>query len=259
MEPKPSLLSRMAYLFARDVGMYLGSLFLPAAMGIGSMLLMFTWLTSVGAQDGPYDPTTIWGLLSATEKIAAICGMLLSVWLPIFLASRGVVRIAASRVLDREIEYPDVVRDMALFMPGALSYTFIIGIPCAIGVSFLGIPSILVMALFTLVIPAGIVEERTTFGALKRGTQLSGNVYGRSFLLVLSGAVSVALLIFLREVSFPNFSLPENFAMLLKLLVIYLPALILLVLSNICFTLLYFDATSAPMAQPPPGAAAGMR
>jgi len=257
MEQKGSLLSRMAALFATDAGTYLASLFLPGVLGIGLYLAMLFWLTSPGSQGTPGDPLSIWRSLSVFEKLGAFTGMLLTVWLPVFLAARGICKIAASRLLGQEIDFAAVLRDGVRFLPTAFVYSFIIGFPSAMAFAFLVIPSILVLALFTLVIPAGIVEGTTLFAALRRGTQLAGREYGRSFLLVLASAASVALLLFFRQKIFPYDGSTDASATLLRVIMIYVPTLLLMLLSNICFTLLYFDATSAAPAQPPVIAAAG--
>src|SRR5215469_16514604 len=185
MEKRRSLLSRMAALFAADAGTYLASLFLPGVLGIGLFCVMFMWLTSFVSPDVPYDPATLWRSLSGPEKLGMVSGMLLEIWLPTLLGARGICRIATSRLFGQEIDFSAVLGDEVRFLPSAFAYSFIIGFPSAVAFSFLVIPGFMVLPFFTLVIPAGIVEDPALWAALRRGKQLAGKVYGRSFLLVL--------------------------------------------------------------------------
>lgn len=257
MEQKRSLLSRMAALFAADAGTYLASLFLPGILGIGLYLAMLFWLTSSGTQEGAWNPVTMWRSLSALEKLGSIAGMLLTVWLPVFVAARGVCRIAASRILGEETDFAAVLGDGVRFVPSAIAYSFIVGIPSAIAFSFLVIPSFLIVALFTLVVPVGIVEDAPLFGALRRGTRLAGRVYGRSFLVVLASGISIAVLLVFQEMTLPSDGSMDPSLTLVKILMVYVPTLLLMLLSNICFTLLYFDARSAEAAHAASTAATG--
>lgn len=255
MEPKRHLLSRMAKLLAADVALYAGSLALTAAIGVAALVTVAGWIASLGSQAGSSDLSTIWRSLSGLQQIEGMAGILLATLAPIFLGARAIARISAARLLGHPVRYAGVVADMALFVPTALAYSFMIGLPTCIAATFLWLPSVLVLALFSLVIPAGLVEAGSMFTALRRGVRLVDKVYWRCCILVLATAVLLVLIVVLRQMAFANLH-HEPHPILLAVIVIYLPGLPLILVSNICFTLLYFEARSAEAEPAQPNIAA---
>jgi hypothetical protein len=152
-----------------------------------------------------------------------------------------------------------IVVDMLRFLPSALVYALVIGLPVMMGSSCFFIPGLLVASLFTLVVPVSVNEPVGIFPALSRNFSLVRNVFGGLFLITFLCAVVIGGVIALRVASIDRWLPAIGVASMgLRLAIPYVPALLLMVLANVGFTLIYFAARRAEQpiaystAPPPP-------
>jgi len=231
----------MAQLFSRRARLYCISAGVPGLVGLAA--LMAVSLVMVHGAPGQYDPVALWSAMSFSQKMISIFGLIFALWTPVLLAARGVCRITADQLSDRTTDLSHLFAEMAGFLPSALVYSLVLGIPVMIGASVLFIPGMVVASLFVLVVPVSIYESVGVLAALRRGLALGGHVLGKSILIVFCCGILIGLVLFLRVALFDRF-LPGTYQvfLLVRFIVLYAPALLLLVLANICFTLLYHEA-----------------
>jgi hypothetical protein len=253
IQARPSLLPQMARLFAAQAKTYCLSALVPGILGIASLTLVSILMVR-GAGEGQLDSRVIWDSMSAGRRFMAIFGLLLALWTPILLAARGACRIATEQLSGRPVSLPRIWIDMAKFIPAALVYAVAMGLPIMIGFGIYFVPGMVIASFFVLVIPAAIHEPLSIFAALHRGFSLAGLVFVKNLLITLVCGVLLGLLLFLR-ITFIDRYLPDSFKAMfaIKFAILYLPALLLLLLANIGFTLLYEEArareaTTAPDA-----------
>lgn len=243
----------MARLFAAQARLYYFSAAIPGLLGVAALTAVSLYMVR-GVTDPHVDSRELWSAMSVRQQLIAIVGLIFGLWTPILLAARVVCRIAAEQLSGRAIDLGQVLRDAARFVPAALVYSPVIGIPTMIGGTIFFVPGMVVASLFALVVPVTVIENPGLVPALKRGFVLGGHVFVKDLALVLAGGGAVGLLLYLRITLIDRF-LPDTFKVLfpLKFALVYAPALLLLVLSNIGFTLLYHEARSKE-AQAAPGA-----
>jgi hypothetical protein len=248
----------MASLFAAQARAYCLSALIAGALGIAAMTVV-SMLMVRGAAEVGWDPVAIWKSMTYSHQLLAVFGMLFALWTPILLAARGVCRITTSQLAGQPISLRDVLVDMARFIPAALIYALIIGVPALIGSSILFIPGIVIASLFVLVIPTSTNESLGIFATLRRGLSLGGRVFGKELLLTLASGAAVGLLLVLRIVFVDRF-IPGTYSSLfaIRFALTYIPALLVLILANISFTLLYQEA-HALEASPAPGSPSGLQ
>src|SRR5262245_29792482 len=191
-QPRPSLLPQIARLFAANARLYCLSALVAGLVGIASLTLV-SMLMVRGAGEGNLDPRAIWQSMAGSHQISAFLGMLLAVWTPILLAARGVCRITADQLSGRSLSLSAVLADMARFIPAALAYSLIIGLPTVIGATILFIPGMVVASLFVLVIPAGAGEALGFLAALRRGLSLGNRVFVKNLLITIASWALVGL------------------------------------------------------------------
>src|SRR5262249_924396 len=150
VQPSPSLLPQIARLFVANARLYCMSALIVGLLGIASLTLV-SILVVRGAGEGPLDPRAIWQSMTGSHQISAFLGMLLAVWMPILLAARGVCRITVDQLSGRPLSLVAVLIDMAKFIPAALVYSFVIGLPIVIGSTILFVPGMAIASLFVLV------------------------------------------------------------------------------------------------------------
>ena len=242
MSTSPGLLSRMVSLFTARAGLYCASALV--AGGLGIVLLTALILSDIhGAEPGKTDPMTLWRSMSATRQFIAIFGLVFALWTPILLAARSTCRITMSQISGQVLSFWDVLADMLAFFPAALLYSLVIGVPVLLAACLLYVPGIIVAALFVLVVPAGVNQPGPMFATLRRGFSLGGKVYGRSLLITIGSVALVAIGLVLRIVGLDRFLTgPPAFQFGARFAVSYVPALLVLILTNICYTLFYLDA-----------------
>lgn len=243
----------MARLFAAQAPLYCVAAGIPGLLGIISLTALSLFMVR-GAGGGDVDPRTLWASMSFSHQLIAVFGLILGLWTPILLAARAVCRTTAAQLAQSAIAPADLLSDMARFIPAALLYSLVIGIPSMIGASILFVPGMVVASLFVLVVPVTVNEPAGMIAALRRGLTLGGQVLAKDLLIVLASSVLLGLILVLRIMFIDRF-LPGSYRWLfpVRFAIVYIPALLLLVLSNICFTLLYHEAEASHGQLIPPG------
>jgi hypothetical protein len=240
--PDPPLLREVARLFAQRVGEYCFSATIAGALGVTVIVAMSLYMLS-GSPPGQWDPVSLWKSMGEGKKFAAIFGLILALWTPVLLGARAACRITTAQLANQELALPAIVVDMLRFLPSALVYALVIGVPVMMGSSCFFIPGLLVASLFTLVVPVSVNEPVGIFPALRRNFSLVRNVFGGLFLITFLCAVVIGGVIALRVASIDRWLPAIGVASMgLRLAIPYVPALLLMVLANVGFTLIYFAA-----------------
>ena len=189
--------------------------------------------------------------LSNSQLALFLFTLLLWATVPYALAGRGLCRVAALQIENREAAFGKIAVDMALFLPSALVLCLIVGAASMLGMGVFFIPALFIGALFTLVIPVGAIEKLGPFGSLKRGLGLAGGIYGRLLGLYFCFGLTIVGAFILQSVILSN--LPHMLAarMTVVALVTCIP-IVPLAIFNICLTLAYCEARLAgsPSAAP---------
>lgn len=235
-------LSRMVGLFTKRVGMYCASALIAGGLGIilQTSLVMFD---IQGAAPGQTDPMTLWRSMSATRQWITIFGLVFAFWTPTLLAARSTCRITMSQLSGQPLSFRDALADMVAFLPAALVYSLVIGFPVLFAAGLMFVPGILVAALFVLVVPASVNEPGAMFATLRRGFSLGGKVFGRALLITVGAVVLIVITVVVRIVGLDQFLTgPPALHFGMRVAISYVPALLVLVLANICYMLLYLDA-----------------
>jgi hypothetical protein len=243
MNQQPPLISRTSALFAQSVVAYCAVAAVAGVIGVGLNLGMFFFGIYPHMKSEPFDSITIWRSMTGGGRVAFIVGFLLAIWTPIVLGARGVCGITFHLLARREPSLAKVFIDMAQFLPTVIVYSFLFGVPVLVASSFFVFPALLVGSFFTLVIPAGINECANLFQALKRGFTLSDKVYGKILLTAVACVALMGLALTLRVLLLDSLITgPQMRVLAIRMMMIYVPGLLVLILANICFTLLYLEA-----------------
>ena len=238
----PPLLSEIARLFAQRAGQYCLSATIAGLLGVTMVVAVSLYILSGNPPD-QQDPVLLWKSMGEGQKFAAIFGLILALWTPVLLGARAACRITTAQLANQELAFPAIVLDMLLFLPSALVYALVIGLPVMMGSSCFFIPGLLIASLFTLIVPVSVNESLGIFPAVRRNFSLTGKVFGGLFLITFLCAVVIAGVIALRIVSIDRWLSAVGTAPLaLRYAIPYVPALLLMVLANIGFTLIYFAA-----------------
>ena len=197
-----------------------------------------------------WDPLTLWRSMSWGERLLNILAMIASATVPMYLAARGVCRLALEQQRDVELSMDVVLWDMMRFFPTAVLYFLMLGIATFLGGSFLVVPGLLIASACALIIPAGVDGQLGPVLAIRRGISLAKRVFGRvlgvyaSYLaLVIAGRVVLNAFMAGDEVPGPGF--------FVLLALWFLGLLLGMAQVNIMFTLLYSEAgemDAAPIA-----------
>jgi len=240
--PDPPLLREVARLFTQRAGQYCFSAAVTGALGVTVIVAMSLYMLSDNPPD-QRDPVLLWKSMGEGKKFAAIFGLIFALWTPMLLGARAVCRITTAQLANQELALPAIVVDMLRFLPFALVYALVIGVPVMMGFSCFFIPALLIASLFTLVVPVSVNEPVGIFPALRRNFFLVRKVFGGLFLITFLCAVVIAAVIALRIVSIDRWLSAVGTAPLaLRYAIPYVPALLLMVLANVGFTLIYFAA-----------------
>lgn len=242
MSTKASLLPQMARLFAARAGLYCGAALIAGALGIAALTTVTIASFSV-LGGGPADSVSLWRSMTYSHQLIFIFGSLLGLLTPILIAARAVCRITSDQISGHVSSLDTVVGDMTRFIPSALVYSLIIGFPAMIGSAMLFLPGIAIASLFALVVPTSTQEAGGIFAILRRGLSLGGRVFGKVLLLNLASFALLVIVLALRINLLDRFlSGSQAMQFALRISLTYVPALLVLILANICFTLLYQDA-----------------
>jgi hypothetical protein len=240
--PDPPLLREVARLFAQRVGEYSLSAAIAGVLGVTMVVAVSLYILSGNPPD-QRDPILLWKSMGEDKKFALIFGLNFALWTPVLLGARAACRITTAQLAKQELALPAIVVDMLRFLPSALVYALVIGVPVMMSSSCFFIPGLLVASLFTLVVPVSVNESVGIFSALRRNFSLTGKVFGGLFLITFLSAVVIAGVVALRIVSIDRWLPAVGVASLgLRFAIPYVPALLLMVLANVGFTLIYFAA-----------------
>lgn len=240
--PDPPLLSEIARLFAQRAGQYCFSAAIAGVLGVTMVVAVSLYILSGNPPD-QQDPVLLWKSMGEGQKFAAIFGLILALWTPVLLGARAACRITTAQLANQELALPAIALDMLRFLPSALVYALVIGVPVMMGSSCFFVPGLLIASLFTLVVPVSVNESVGIRSALRRNFSLIGKVFGGLFLITFLCAVVIAGVIALRIVSIDRWLPAAGTAPLaLRYAIPYVPALLLMVLANVGFTLIYFAA-----------------
>jgi hypothetical protein len=243
MSTKAALLPQMARLFAARAGLYCVSALIAGALGIAAITAVTITSFSV-LSGGPSDPVSLWRSMTFSRQLIFIFGSLFGLLTPILLAARAVCRITSDQISGHASSLATVVGDMARFFPSALVYSPIIGFPAMIGSAMLFLPGIVIASLFALVVPTSTQEAAGIFAILRRGLSLCGKVFGKVLVLSLASFALLVIVLVLRINLLDRFlSGAPAMLFVLRISLTYVPALLVLILANICFTLIYREAS----------------
>jgi len=239
MNHQNGLSSRCFEIFRRSPPLFVGIAVLPYAT-LHVALLSLTWAFVRGIGGEGADLRTRWLAMSMLNKLEFLALFFLWVTIPYAVAGRGICRIAFDHITGGETTFWRRVYDMLGFIPSAAVLAAIASILAFLGVAFFLIPGFIVGALFSLALPAGVVEQVGPFAALWRGVSLARRVVGRVLILFLAYSAVVFATIILQGVF--GRAVPDVISFRVPILIgcSFIP-IIPLVLLFICFTLLYLD------------------
>src|SRR5262249_40549060 len=113
------------------------------------------------------------------ERLIIILAFVASATVPAYLAARGACRMALAQQRNISPSLGSVLADMLRFLPVAILYFLVLGIPSFVASGFFIVPGLLVTAAWALIIPAGIDSQLGPLAAIRRGVSLVGRVFGR--------------------------------------------------------------------------------
>jgi hypothetical protein len=257
MNANQPLLSRMAGLFAARAGLYSASALIAGVFGI-TALSAVAQLEFRGTVDGRLDSVTAWHSMTFANQLTFIFGLLFGLWAPVLVAARGACRITMAQITGQPLSLGTVLADMFRFVPSALVYSLLIGLPIALGTAMIFFPGILAASFFALVIPTSVGEAAGIFTTLRRGVSLGERVFGRLFLFTMASAAIMFMVVALRVYGLDQFLPGSGLPMFAtRFGVTYVPALFVLLLANISFTLLYLEARGEEAPDPAPPISSG--
>jgi hypothetical protein len=163
----PPLLSEIARLFAQRAGQYCLSAAVAGVFGVTVVVAMSLYMLS-GNPPGQADPVSLWKSMGGGKQFAAVFGLIFALWTPVLLGARAACRITTAQLANQELALPDIVVDMLRFLPSALVYALVIGVPVMMGSSCFFVPGLLIASLFTLAVPVSVNESLGIFPALRR-------------------------------------------------------------------------------------------
>jgi hypothetical protein len=251
MSTETLLLSRMARLFAARAGLYCVSALISGVFGIAALSAV-AQLEFGSIADGRLDSVTAWHSMTGANQLIFVFGLLFGLWAPVLIAARGACRITMNQITGQPLSLAIVLADMLRFVPAALVYSLLIGLPVALGTAMFFFPGTLAASFFALVVPTSVGEAAGIFTSLRRGVSLAGSVFGKLLLLTIASGAVMVMVVALRVSGLDQFlpgSGPALFAA--RFGVTYVPALFVLLLANISFTLLYLEAREAEASAPP--------
>ncbi|HZD93071.1 MAG TPA: hypothetical protein VE133_02385 [Candidatus Sulfotelmatobacter sp.] len=238
-------LSRVPGLFASQAKLYCLSALIAAVLGIAALTVMLHFVLGASAPNA-VDPSVLWSSMTAGRKFGSVSGLLFALWTPTLLAARATCKITSAQIVNQELSLAEVLFDMLRFLPAALAYSLVMGLPVMIGATLLLVPGVLVASLFPLVVPTAVNEPGGMFTALRRGVSLARKVFGKALLVAFLCFAALLVVIVLRIIGVDRYLPGSGLALVAsRFAVTYVPALLVLVLANIAFTLLYQRALVA--------------
>ncbi len=248
-----SLLVRMARLFAAQARLYCLGVGIAGLLGIVSLTVISIFMVR-GAGEGPLDSRVLWEAMSFSRKFISIFGVTFALWTPILLGARAVCRITTDQLSGQPATLPRVLADMTRFLPAALVYSLLIGFPTLIGTAILVVPGIVAAAIFILVVPTSVNEPGGLIETYLRGISLGNKVFGKGLIITTLCSVLVLLIVVLRILFVDRFLPDTPILYALRFTLTYIPALFILILANICYSLLYIEGREKFGGSPRPPA-----
>ena len=134
-------------------------------------------------------------------------------------------------------------------LPSLLIAQFITGILTAIGLLLLFIPGIIIAIMFSLTIPAIIVEQKGAFECLGRSRRLVRNRWLKTFvLLLIVGLIAGVVTVVANLLATPlNFTYPNS-----NLIITSIASSFVAPISAIAMTYLYYAMVAREIGPPPP-------
>jgi hypothetical protein len=246
-----SLLARMARLFAAQARLYCLSVGIAGLLGIVSLTAISIFMVQ-GAGEGPLDSRVLWEAMSFSRKFISLFGVTFALWTPILLGARAVCRITTDQLSRQPASLPRIIADMTRFLPAALVYSLLIGFPTLIGAAILVLPGIVAAAIFILVVPASVNEPCGLTGTYFRGISLAGKVFVKGLLITTICSALVLFIVILRILFIDRFLPDTRILYALRFTLTYIPALFILILANICYSLLYIEGREKFRVHPQP-------
>jgi len=261
MEPRPSVFKRSFTMLSARPAAYAVVAIIPYVVAIGLPILIGRMIHLKPAVEN-WDPVSLWRSMGWGERLLIVLAFVASAAVPSYVAARGVCRMALEQQKDVCIPLGKVLLDMLRFIPTAVLYFVMIGIPSYLGGSCFVVPGLLITTSCALIVPAGIDGQLGPLAAVRRGFSLIKRVYGG----VLTVYVCFLILLIVGQVVVSNIAgvvaaqSDSPAAMLSTFGVWFLIMLMAMALVNIMVTLFYCEArdTDAPPLMPDvPGGTGG--
>jgi hypothetical protein len=249
MSSSPGLVTRSLRLFRERPFVYL----VAAALPYFTVHLLLWWLLLASpALRSPKGTPLREIMQSLTNKDLATFLLTLILWatIPYALAGRGLCRAAFSQIENRSQSLSHLAVDMVLFLPSAVFLSLIVGFAGLIGAWLLFLPGLFISAFFTLVIPAGAIENLGPFSALRRGCATAGRAYGKLLGLYLAFG-STVLATFVAQGTILSNLPPTVSARIPIIALLTCVPLLPLIIFNICRVLIFCDLRNTSVAPPP--------
>jgi|ERR1051326_4968968 hypothetical protein len=249
-----SLIVRMVRLFAAQARLYCLSVGTAGLLGIVSLTAISIFMVR-GAGEGPLDSRVLWEAMGFSRKFISIFGVTFALWTPILLGARAVCRITADQLSNKPTaSLPRVLADMIRFLPAALVYSLLIGFPTLIGAAILVVPGVVAAAIFILVVPTSVNEPGGLIQTYFRGISLANKVFVKGLIITTICSALVLLIVVLRILFVDRFLPDTRILYALRFTLTYIPALFILILANICYSLLYIEGREKFRGSPQPQA-----
>ncbi|HEY6972137.1 MAG TPA: hypothetical protein VJA94_23195 [Candidatus Angelobacter sp.] len=248
MEGRPSIFKRAWAMLCARPGAYATVTLLPFVVVIGLSILIGRLIVHNMPAHESWDSVSLWRSMSWGERLLIMLAFSASALVPSYLAARGASRIALAQQREDDPSLGNVLADMLLFLPVAIFYFLVLGIPAFLASAFFVVPGLLVTAAFALIIPAGIDGKLGPLAAIRRGVSLVGRVYVSVLAIYVCYVIFVIGVRIVLPIVIGSDDTPiSSPADLLPLFVVFMTILLSpMALVNIAITLLYCDATLDP-------------
>lgn len=235
--------------------------FLVGAAVTGTLGAVLFWsmpLPSAPAAGASYQELLNWfsSLISTLIVIVALLGIVSFI---IGGITSGIVVKCASDILEKgDSTLMEGFNFVMLKLPSLLVAEIVTGILVFIGCLLLIVPGIILMIMFSLVVPTIIIEQKGAFESLRRSRQLVSNRWGKTFVLflilgiilgIVSGIASVIAIPFgIAPFGFRTAPLGLTAA---SWIVISLVNALIAPISSLAITFLYYSMVTREIPPPP--------
>lgn len=175
--------------------------FLIAGFLIGAWGEIVSWMFPMPKQPDPTAPEEVllsylFSLLGVVLLTAFL--LILVGWIVSTIANGMAVKVASDTLERRDIDLSETLNFTISRLPSLLIAGFITGILIVIGLICLVVPGIILAIMFSLIVPAIVIEQEGALESLSRSRKLVGGRWLKTFalLLVIYIIIIVAGLIF---------------------------------------------------------------